>query len=216
MTIQGVQVHWIDEGAGPPVLFVHGNPESGEMWRGVIRRLKGRTGAWLPTCPASAAPSRPNTSTARWRTWPASRTSRWTRSARANRCTWWCTISADRTAWLGPCAVRTNTVFFADYRWHAWARVWRTRVLGELSMALVSRPGLAWEMRRGSRKLTDEHIRETSALLTPSMKRMVLWLYRATNPESFAGWQEGLLGLTARIPTCVLWEIGRASCRERV
>jgi haloalkane dehalogenase len=34
---------------------------------------------------------------------------------------------------------------------------------------------------------------------------MVLRLYRATDPENFAGWEEKLLELTRRVPTLVLW-----------
>jgi len=36
--------------------------------------------------------------------------------------------------------VAINTVFFSDYHWHFWARMWRTPVLGELSMAVMNRP----------------------------------------------------------------------------
>ena len=54
-------------------------------------------------------------------------------------------------AWAirNPNAVRRmvtiNTVFFSDYRWHFWARIWRTPVLGEASMALMNRLILARE-----------------------------------------------------------------------
>ena len=44
-----------------------------------------------------------------------------------------------------------NTMFFPDYRWHFWARVWRTPLLGELSLAVSTRTGLALEMRTPSR-----------------------------------------------------------------
>ena len=46
-----------------------------------------------------------------------------------------------------------NTMFFPDYRWHFWARVWRTPLLGELSFAVNTRWGLTQEMRRGSKRL---------------------------------------------------------------
>jgi haloalkane dehalogenase len=42
-------------------------------------------------------------------------------------------------------------------------------------------------------------------MVSPMMKRMVLRLYRATDPEVFIGWEDELLTLTARVPTIVLW-----------
>jgi haloalkane dehalogenase len=39
--IKGNLVHYIDEGAGPPLLLLHGNPSWSFAYRGVIRRLSG-------------------------------------------------------------------------------------------------------------------------------------------------------------------------------
>ena len=36
------RVHYIDEGEGPPLLFLHGNPTWSFVWRGVITRLRRR------------------------------------------------------------------------------------------------------------------------------------------------------------------------------
>jgi pimeloyl-ACP methyl ester carboxylesterase len=102
--------------------------------------------------------------------------------------------------------VAINTLFFSDYRWHFWARVWRTPFLGELSMAVMNRPMFVQELRRGSgKRMTEEHIEATWALMTPHMKKEVLRLYRATNPENFKGWEDDFLALTARKPTMVIW-----------
>src|SRR5690349_6980470 len=55
-------------------------------------------------------------------------------------------------------------VEFSDYRWHFWARIWRTPILGEASMALMNRLTLARELNRGSgRPLGREHIERTWA-----------------------------------------------------
>jgi haloalkane dehalogenase len=102
--------------------------------------------------------------------------------------------------------VLINTVFFGDYRWHFWARVWRTPVLGELAMALMNRHLFARELNRGAgRRLDREHIDRTWALVTPRMKRMVLRLYRAADPAAFAPWEEKLPALLAEKPALVLW-----------
>jgi pimeloyl-ACP methyl ester carboxylesterase len=41
--------------------------------------------------------------------------------------------------------------------------------------------------------------------MTPAMKRMVLKLYRASDPRYFAPWQDALAALLARTPAIVLW-----------
>ncbi|MGH7482695.1 MAG: alpha/beta fold hydrolase [Longimicrobiales bacterium] len=46
-TIDGIEMRWIEEGAGMPVVLVHGIPTSPELWRYVIPRLHGvRALAW--------------------------------------------------------------------------------------------------------------------------------------------------------------------------
>jgi pimeloyl-ACP methyl ester carboxylesterase len=98
-----------------------------------------------------------------------------------------------------------NTLFFSDYRWHFWGRVWRSRGIGELGMAVLNRWLFRFEVRRGSRRLTREHIDRTYAAYTPAVRRAVLRLYRASDPGNFRVWEDELLALSGRIPTCVLW-----------
>ena len=45
VTVDGVRMHYIDEGEGTPIVFLHGNPTSSYLWRNVIPHLKplGRT-----------------------------------------------------------------------------------------------------------------------------------------------------------------------------
>jgi haloalkane dehalogenase len=40
--IDGSDVHYIDEGSGPPLLLLHGNPTWSFTWREVIKRVSGR------------------------------------------------------------------------------------------------------------------------------------------------------------------------------
>jgi pimeloyl-ACP methyl ester carboxylesterase len=73
-------------------------------------------------------------------------------------------------------------------------------------MALMNRLILARELNRGSgRPLAREHIERTSAFMSRRMKAEVLRLYRATNPQAFAGCETELLALTAEKPTTVIW-----------
>ena len=40
--LDGVEMSYVDEGAGDPVLMVHGNPTWSFYWRGLIQRLRGQ------------------------------------------------------------------------------------------------------------------------------------------------------------------------------
>ena len=95
--------------------------------------------------------------------------------------------------------------FHGDYRWHAWARLWRTPLLGELSLLGMNRWLFRRELRRGGPGLSDAHIAASYRHVTSAAKRMVLRLYRAADPSVYAAWEPRLLALTAQVPTLVLW-----------
>jgi len=42
--VQGFDIHYVEEGSGAPVLFVHGNPTSSYAWRNVIPGVARATG----------------------------------------------------------------------------------------------------------------------------------------------------------------------------
>ncbi len=69
-----------------------------------------------------------------------------------------------------------------DYRWHYLARIWRTRLLGELFMATTTRPGVRLLLKHGnprglSRALVDRMYDD----FDHRTRRAVLRLYRATD-----------------------------------
>ncbi|MEE8228965.1 MAG: haloalkane dehalogenase, partial [candidate division NC10 bacterium] len=37
--IYGSKMHYVDEGSGDPILFLHGNPTSSYLWRNIIPYL---------------------------------------------------------------------------------------------------------------------------------------------------------------------------------
>ncbi|MFQ5798233.1 MAG: alpha/beta fold hydrolase, partial [Bacteroidota bacterium] len=37
--VHGSKIHYIDEGSGEPILFLHGNPTSSYLWRNIIPYL---------------------------------------------------------------------------------------------------------------------------------------------------------------------------------
>ena len=75
-------------------------------------------------------------------------------------------------------------------------------------MLTMNRLIFGFELRRGSRGLTREHIDSTYALLNPSVKATVLKLYRAVRRPSFEGWEQRYLEAAKKIPVMVLWGEG--------
>jgi len=213
LIVQDVEVYLIDKGAGQPILFLHGVPDTAELWSDVIAHLSSSYRCLAPDLPGfgrSIAPKSFDCSLEN-------------RARFINDLVDAVGIDVPLNlvvhdhggpyglAWAvkQPGKVNRiiimNSLFQSDYRWHIWARTWRTPLIGELSMAAMNWPLYLWELRRGSRKLSYDYIRSNYAFISPTMKQMVLRLYRATDPEVFVGWEDALLQLTARVPTLVLW-----------
>src|SRR5581483_8868086 len=172
--VGGANINVTEWGAGPPVLLLHGNPDSGVMWDGIAGRLGARFHCIAPDLPGfgrSEVPADYQPSLdgmARF-------VEQFLIAASIPR-----PLDVVAHDFGGPFAfafavkhpdavrrmVAMNTVFFSDYTWHFWARVWRTPVLGEIAMAAMRKPMFAQELRRGSRALSQAHIDQTWALMT--------------------------------------------------
>jgi pimeloyl-ACP methyl ester carboxylesterase len=211
--VLGCNVNLVDEGAGTPTLFLHGNPDSSEVWEDILPALAPHGRCIAPDLPGfgrSGAPADFDCSLDGMAAFVDGLVDALGVDEPLNL------VVHDiggpyGLAWAvrHPRKVRRlvimNTVFFPDYRWHRMGRLWRTPLVGELVQALTTRRGFLRELRRGSRRLGDARIHRTYDLVTAPMKRMVLRWYRATDPRNFAGWDDQLLQLTARVPTLVLW-----------
>lgn len=213
LNVGRTQIHLVDEGRGEPILFLHGNPDSSDLWGGIIPSLSPRHRCIAPDLPGfgrSSAPDDFDYSLAGMAAWVDALVA---------------ALGIDEPLHLvvhdvgGPFglawAVRhpgkvrsvviTNTVFASDYRWHLFGRLWRTPVIGELVQAMTSRRGFTRELLRASRKLTLEQIHRSYDLITPSVKRAMLRWYRAADPRNFAGWEDELSRVLACRPSLVLW-----------
>jgi pimeloyl-ACP methyl ester carboxylesterase len=209
----GARANLRDVGAGSPVLFLHGNPDTGELWDRVLSTLATRHRCLAPDLPGfggSEVPAAFDYSLEGLAAWVDGLRRALGISQPLDL------VVHDFGGLFGiawavrhPQHVRRlvimNTVFFPDYRWHFWARVWRTPLLGELSFLVNTRWALALEMRRGSKRLPAAHAQRAFAAMTPTMTRTVLRLYRAADPQGFAPWQDGLRALIAQVPALVLW-----------
>jgi pimeloyl-ACP methyl ester carboxylesterase len=95
----------------------------------------------------------------------------------------------------------------AGYRWHPWARAWRTRMVGELAMGLLNRFMLRRELRRavpvGGRPAANALADRAFARFDHGTQRAILRLYRSAPPERLAAAGLGLGELTC--PALVVW-----------
>ncbi|MEV6278613.1 alpha/beta hydrolase [Nocardia sp. NPDC051832] len=90
------------------------------------------------------------------------------------------------------------------YRWHAYARIWQTPVLGELTQAMTNRPGMRWLLRRANPRLPREFIDHMYASYDRHTRRTVLELYRAARDPA-AMLAESAFALPRHIPVLILW-----------
>lgn len=225
--VDGAETHLVERSgtasadAAAPIVLLHGNPDSADLWRPVLERLDVPQRLVAPDLPGFARSDEPAAHRERLADDPLGAMSAWVDAflealggaadgpvhlvghdfggvyAGA-----WAIDHPERVASL----TMIDTFFHADHRWHAWARVWRTPLLGELSMLAMSWPLFRMEMRRGSERLDDEHLRATWRLVTPRARRAVLRLYRAADPEIFAGGPEASLRRLMRArPSAAIW-----------
>ena len=215
ISVQGVQVRLRDEGAGSPTLLLHGVPETADVWNGVISHLRPHYRCLAPDLPGfgrSRAPRDFDTSfenlgrfvdglvEAIGITEPVNLVDHDYGGAFGMA---WAARHPEKVRRL---VVMGNPFFVSRYRWHLFARIWRTPGLGELFMYTTNWPVFYLLTRLSSRKLTREQIRRLYAnYSTPEAKRMILRLYRAADPEEFEKWEPHMLEATGRIPTLALW-----------
>lgn len=93
------------------------------------------------------------------------------------------------------------------YKWHEWATVWRTPVLGELSMLAMNWPLFKWELKRSSRRLSESDMWSTykGRVTKLHVRRTVLRMYRSANPEYFSDWLSRQKALAEQVPVDLIW-----------
>lgn len=209
--VGAVETFVVDTGEGPPIVLLHGNPDTHAVWDGVVALLPGRRCLRpdLPGFGKSRAPEEFDCSMTAQGAFVAGLLD---------------ALELDRVhlvvhdiggpyglafAAQHPERLRSltifNTILFPDYRWHFWARVWRTRGLGEFAMMIANRPLFVRELRRGSPRMPRDIAERTYAEFHQGAKRMVLRWYRAMDPSVWTGWDTRLVEATVNVPKQVLW-----------
>lgn len=177
-------------GLGEAVVFVHGNPDSGSDWMPLLTRVAGFAPVVAPDMPGfGAADARPDGD------YTIYGYGRFLHGVIES-------LGIDRVhlvahdfggpfaaAWAADHPERVASVTFVNtgvlvgYRWHRMARIWRTPVLGELSMRLLDPRTTAKVLARENPGLPREWVQVIAGHLMPERtRRAVLRLYRSTRP----------------------------------
>lgn len=215
LNVQGAAIHFTDTGEGTPTLFLHGIPDSGEVWRDVSKIVSACCRCIVPDLPGfgqSSVPAGFDVTLDSMADFIDGFVSALGIAEPVNL------VVHDiggpyGLAWAlrYPARIKRlvimNTVFQSEYRWHRYARICRMPLLGELMQRLTSQAGLARELRAGSgtRKPNRARIEATYRGFASPARKMVLRLYRGLAPERFAQWDSGLRSLAAKLPSLVLW-----------
>lgn len=216
LDVLGCRVHFRESGTGEPVLLLHGNPDSSLLWEPVAAHLSKRFRCIAPDLPGygqSTAPTNFDYTLAG----QAHFLSALVRGLGLTNPI--SVIGHDfgaifAMAWLTRhpemvrSAVISNSAFFPDYQWHIWARAWRCRRVGEVMMALMSLRGIQFVYRAGFPPVPPSYIEQAYSLITPTVKRNILRLYRSVPPSAFASWESEYLRATERVPVLALWADG--------
>jgi pimeloyl-ACP methyl ester carboxylesterase len=191
--VDGLPVSWLRAPcADPPILYVHGVPDSAELWTPFLR-LTGGIAVDLPGFGASAKPAQwPYSLEGYGRFLPAFLDAIGIGRVRLVAHDWGVVALA-----LGDRIERLVAIdvlpLLPGHRWYRIARMWRTPGVGELAMGFTGRTLL-----RRLGRLSPEHADQVLRHFDHGTQRAILKLYRATRT---AGDPYGAV----RAPALVLW-----------
>jgi pimeloyl-ACP methyl ester carboxylesterase len=194
--IEGLPVRWLRAGDAP-ILYVHGVPDSADVWRPFLERTGG-IAVDLPGFGETGKPASWSYSAAGFRRF----LSRFldelgVGAVRVVAHDWGAAalLLGDR---VERAAAIAGLPFAADHRWPPIARAWRAPLLGELAMGFTSRRTL---QRVGG--LRREHAEQVMRHFDHGTQRAILKLVRGATADELAAAGRELGALTA--PLLVLW-----------
>lgn len=201
-----------EAGAGTPMLFLHGNPDTHTVWHEQVRALAPRFRCIAPDLPGfgvSLAPSDFDCSIENQGAWVAAVADGLGLSKFHLVMHDVGTIYGSAFAASHPDRLLSvtwfNGGFFPEQPWHFWAKVWRTPVVGELSMLLGNRSMFVAEMTKKA-TVPEQYANHAYDAFGPRARKMVLRWYRAMDlSKVLQGWDEKLLRATSGLPRQVIW-----------
>jgi pimeloyl-ACP methyl ester carboxylesterase len=213
-TVNGVRSPVLEAGpaeASEAVVFVHGNPGAGREWTYLLGRAGEFARAVAPDMPGYAGADKPRefdyTAEGYGRHLGGLLEQLGIRRAHLVvhdfGGAWglaWALSHPDAFASI----TMVNTGLLSGYRWHRYARIWRTPVLGEIFQLATTRGGFRLLVGRENPNLSREQLDRIYEQARPwPTKRAVLTLYRATRADAFERWVEPVRALD--VPALVVW-----------
>ncbi len=191
-SVDGVDTHWLEAPSETqtPILYVHGVPNAGWMWRDFLER----TGGYAPDLPGFGSSDKLASFD-----YSIASYGRWLNAFADQR-------GLDRFSlvvhdWgvvglalaqaaperIERLVVVSGVPLLPDYRWHFIARQWRRLVLGELAMGFTFKTVARVLINRGSHKpVPAEFIDATWEHFDHGTQRAILKLYRSAPSEALA------------------------------
>lgn len=213
--VKGAKINVHEFGAGLPVLFLHGSPDTHDMWLPVIERMNGEVHSIAIDLPGFGESTLPDNFTLTLDN-IADFIHDLLSELHINE-----PVTLVTTDFGGhysmafivkyPQLVRgiaiSNTNFFQDYHWHFVAKLYRLPMLGELLVRSASRSMMRKTLKGVSPALPDSYIENSydSGFGSARVRKTILRMYRERSPGDFAGWEEKLLIILEEKPAIVLW-----------
>ncbi|SMC92572.1 Pimeloyl-ACP methyl ester carboxylesterase [Desulfocicer vacuolatum DSM 3385] len=216
LKIFGTKISYTDQGKGQPVFLMHGNPDTRHSWNGVMALLGDEVRVIAPDFPGFGdSDPLPD----EFDLGPAGMSRLWEAFFNALGIDGQIVVAVHDIGgpaflpWVteNPHRVRglviTNTFFQKDYRWHEWARIWQTPIIGSLAMMALNKPVVRWTMNRGGGNIPEWFVDDTYSRMHSIMRRTVIRFYRAyAKPDLiFDNWEETLGAALKQIPSQVIW-----------
>lgn len=214
MRIMNNAIHVNISGAGEPALLLHGVPDTAELWNPLIGRIDHRYQCVAPDLPGMYRSDVPDGFRFDFDGYADFVNALVEELDLPTPLTLiihdWGGIYGMLWACKYPQRVKRiicgSFPFSHLYHWHAWARIWRTPMLGELAMATAVWPLVRLELKRGSRRLSEARMRESFARSRSSRTRdTVLKMYRSADPHRFTHWTSKQAQLAQHVPIDVIW-----------
>lgn len=213
VTIGSASLYINHVGSGVPTLFLHGNPDSSDLWQPVIDRVQDEFDCYaadLPGYGQSEVPANLDLSLEGLARFVDQLVSAAGIPTPLNL------VMHDFGGPFGlPWAIRhpdkvrrlviSNTVFNGNYTWHPTARLLRTPLLGELVTWVTPRKAYVNAVLDAAPRLDKAYAEHMYDGFHDRAKRMALRLYRATDPDNYRAWEPDLLRLTSTVPALVIW-----------
>jgi pimeloyl-ACP methyl ester carboxylesterase len=195
--VAGIETFWRQAGDAP-ILYVHGNPNNSDLWLPFL----GRTGGVamdLPGFGRSAKPANFDYSIDGYASWLDA----FRRELGWDRCRMlahdWGAVGLMLGNRLERVVLIDAVPFLPGYKWHRFARIWRTPILGELFQGSTTK----WGLKRFLPGMPKDFVDSIWDHYDHGTQRAILKLYRSAPPEVLARAGESLGGIGA--PALVVW-----------